>query len=156
LNIVDTHADQMSEAAAQAHRVDTFFFKAAHDIVVNVFGGNAWFEGFDAGFLHFEDGAVDFLLLGGKFARDGPGAGNVHSEIIQVAAKIHQDELTSLHLAVISLIMHDAGVGAGTDNRSKGRAAAAVTEENLHSSGFELIFVGCGAGGKHCPFDSFG
>jgi len=156
LNIMDTHTDQMPEAAAQTHRVDTFFFEAAGDKVVNVFGGNARFEGFDAGFLHLEDGAVDFLLLGGKFARDRPGAGNVHGEIIQVAAKIHQDELAGLHLAVISLIMHDAGVRAGTDNRSKGRAAAAVAEENLHGSGFELIFVGRRAGGQHGSFNRFG
>jgi len=146
----------MAEATAQAHRINPLLFHPARDVVLNVSGGDTRFERLDAGFLHFEDGAVDFFLFGGEFARDRPGAGNVHGEIIQVAAEIHQDQLTSLHPAVISIVVHDAGVWPGTDNRSISWTAAAVAEDDLHDSSFKLVFVSSGTGGQHGSFDGFG
>jgi hypothetical protein len=95
----------------------------------------------ERGFLRGQHQLVDRLLLRRKLAVDRPGAGDVAGVAVDFATGVDQHQVAVLEQRVILLVMQDAAVAPGRDDRAVGRHLRPALAELVIQLGFQAVFV---------------
>lgn len=100
-------------------------------------------------FLRGQDQFVDRFLLGRKLAVDRPGTSDVAGVAIDLATGVDQHQIAVLEQRVILLVMQDAAVAPGGDDRTVGRHLRPALAEFVVEFGFEAVLVEPSPTGLH-------
>lgn len=94
---------------------------------------------------------VDGLLLWRETPADREGAGDVAGIAVDLATGVDQHQVAVLERRVVLLVMQDAAIAPGGDDRTVGRHFRPALAERVVQLGFQAVFVQSGTAGLHGP-----